>query len=748
MYQPMKEAIEAVKDGSLYIKKGQEYIMEDINNRQKIVIENENNSENTSEESNPDNEYRIMTENDFRQTYLLDENKLTPTEYLAQKINGSDVSVHLSKEEMQKILDEGKKIQKAILHEEDEFEPKYVDYEVDCSGMRILSVSNFIEEIEKRNNDTILTVNCSDGSAYHTVFDKESWEEFEENKNSLGTAITKVWVTEEYNRRKHELEEERKLNQELNEKIQNLKTPDGELYGFVYNNEIYVDENLVNSNVLAHEYTHVWDNYVQKNNPDLWQKGMNCLKGTSLWYEITEDKNYENLRTDDEILSECHARIVGKMAEQVLERIAARDGELTKDKIIDWDREVSEYVVTELLIKPELGDENYISELFKAECLKEFLSMPMKDLMNEVKLHFEQENQIENEKEKNIESTINQDNTESVATNFLLEKLNKAGIETISDKKIYENMLAYVKEVNICLEMLEAEQYPVQMMEEKELSDYHTENILQLARSKEFLQVKDNLFGDKSQVASKDLINLKQEILDNGALKPDEFLKKIQDIMKIEEKSHCCRHFFDNEEYNIRISNHSANALHARSNETSIVVKLSSPKFRRTNEKYLVEYVYNSKSLSAEKQIGILKGLKDWIETGNFTDRNFDKDFYSPSKDLYNQAKNIEQMTLGGIKKGLMTGVALATMFCNMPKIAAETRLLNRDTYQETQIVQLENNIEIINFNDGSKAICNKDNKSDMMDIAIVLDVNNNPVACYNQYNWTFYVENLLLKKE
>lgn len=66
--------------------------------------------------------------------------------------------------------------------------------------------------------------------------------------------------------------------------------------------------------------------------------------------------------------------------------------------------------------------------------------------------------------------------------------------------------------------MLEAEQYPVQMMEEKELSDYHTENILQLARSKEFLQVKYNLFDDKSQTASKDLSNLEQEILDNGAL--------------------------------------------------------------------------------------------------------------------------------------------------------------------------------------------------------------------------------------
>lgn len=37
--------------------------------------------------------------------------------------------------------------------------------------------------------------------------------------------------------------------------------------------------------------------------------------------------------------------------------------------------------------------------------------------------------------------------------------------------------------------MIEAEQYPVQMMEEKELSDYHTENILQLARSLDALRV-------------------------------------------------------------------------------------------------------------------------------------------------------------------------------------------------------------------------------------------------------------------
>ena len=231
---------------------------------------------------------------------------ISSSDILTQKINGSDVILHFSKEEMQKILNEGKKIQN------------------------------------------------------------------------------------------------------LNQNIQYLKTPDGELYGFVYNNEIYVDENLVNSNVLAHEYTHVWDNYVQKNNPDLWDKGMVALKNTSLWQEVVNDKNYAELTTDSEILSECHARIVGKMAEKVLNRIAEIDGELTKDKIIDWDKEVSEYIATELLIKPELGDENYMSESVKAEFLKEFLAMPMKDLMNEVKLHFEQENKIENP-QKELNESINND---------------------------------------------------------------------------------------------------------------------------------------------------------------------------------------------------------------------------------------------------------------------------------------------------------------------------------------------------
>ena len=201
----------------------------------------------------------------------------------------------------------------------------------------------------------------------------------------------------------------------ITDRVQFMKDDNGEIYGFAFEGEIYADEDLVNSNVLAHEYTHIWDKYVQNNNPDLWQKGKDILKGTSLWQEIVEDENYENLKTDDEILSECHARIVGKMAEQILENIEKRDGGLTKKRVIDWDKEVSQYIAEELLIKPELGDENYISDSVKAEYLQQFLSMPMKDLMNEVKVNNENKineimsdgNSIDNFKKELSEYLIN-----------------------------------------------------------------------------------------------------------------------------------------------------------------------------------------------------------------------------------------------------------------------------------------------------------------------------------------------------
>lgn len=103
----------------------------------------------------------------------------------------------------------------------------------------------------------------------------------------------------------------------------------GNTYGFAYEGKIYLNPDIMNSEVAVHEYTHLWDNYTQKTNPELWQKGKDIFKGTSYWYEVKYDPNYADIKNNDDlVLSEIHSRICGKMADAVH----------TKDKSIDWDK--------------------------------------------------------------------------------------------------------------------------------------------------------------------------------------------------------------------------------------------------------------------------------------------------------------------------------------------------------------------------------------------------------------------------
>ncbi len=159
---------------------------------------------------------------------------------------------------------------------------------------------------------------------------------------------------------------------------------DNQTYGFTHNGKVYLNPEIMNANAAVHEYTHLWDKYMQNSNPELWERGKEILSKTHLWSEVKADPNYADISNDDDlILSEVHSRICGRIAEQVLERIAREDGEIARDKAIDWDRAASEYVAAEFLSKAELGKESYTDDHIKTEYLKAFLSMPMKDLMNE-----------------------------------------------------------------------------------------------------------------------------------------------------------------------------------------------------------------------------------------------------------------------------------------------------------------------------------------------------------------------------
>ena len=155
---------------------------------------------------------------------------------------------------------------------------------------------------------------------------------------------------------------------------------DGTTYGFAYNGKIYLNPDFMNSNAAVHEYTHLWDKYIQNTNPELWERGKKAFKKTSLWEQVKNDPSYTDIAGDEDlVLSECHARICGEIAQSVLEKIAREDGRIAKDTVIDWDKETWTYIA-----------QNSTRDIASFIEVKDFMNLPIKDLMNEKIISYEQ----------------------------------------------------------------------------------------------------------------------------------------------------------------------------------------------------------------------------------------------------------------------------------------------------------------------------------------------------------------------
>lgn len=164
------------------------------------------------------------------------------------------------------------------------------------------------------------------------------------------------------------------------------------VYGFAYDGKIYLNPDFLASNVAVHEYTHLWDEYTRRTNSELWQKGMNIFKDTKFFSEVKNDPNYADIANDDNlVLSEVHARICGKMAEKILERIAKEDGEITKDKAIDWNDEVFEYVYDEFGFGRNSAFAKEKMNGYVWSDYAQFLVTPLKDLMSGKDISLQQE---------------------------------------------------------------------------------------------------------------------------------------------------------------------------------------------------------------------------------------------------------------------------------------------------------------------------------------------------------------------
>lgn len=177
---------------------------------------------------------------------------------------------------------------------------------------------------------------------------------------------------------------QRELYQIQSEKIyQQAEKSDGIIYGATVGGKIYMNKSALNPETPIHEYTHIWDNACRKNNPELWNRGVELMKQTPVWEEVKNDPNYSDLKTDDEIASEVHSRLTGKDGSRILEDMAEQ---------VKREGTASEISQTNSLIyklKNWLSDFWYwvkdtmtpwTKEEASSVSLEDFINMPLKDL--------------------------------------------------------------------------------------------------------------------------------------------------------------------------------------------------------------------------------------------------------------------------------------------------------------------------------------------------------------------------------
>lgn len=285
---------------------------------------------------------------------------------------------------------------------------KTVPFNSKYDNNKILSSKDFIEkndidvgtlEITKENFYEYLSI-FNQHKLYKDMPNKIARELYkyhvsDENKNSM-----KAWLSE------NGFEINKKSN------TQKMTLNDGTVYGYAFDNKIYLNPEVMNSEVVVHEYTHLWDNYTQRTNPELWEKGKSIFKNTKFWEEVKADPNYADIAdNDDLLLSEVHSRICGKMADKVLSRIAEQDGKLTQKTVIDWDKETWNYICEEMKEGQAVNYENGLT----SKDLSDFLAMPVKDLMHGRNITQYINNDISKSKSAEIsEPKISQDTNQDI----------------------------------------------------------------------------------------------------------------------------------------------------------------------------------------------------------------------------------------------------------------------------------------------------------------------------------------------
>ena len=255
--------------------------------------------------------YNIMTGNEFESDIQSDQAHLDRYEKSYEQLkqrDGKEFEFTAELEASRKRLEE---YTAKMKEEMEEKEKKYaaIDAEVEAA-------ENIIEAEEAEENESEETERLSVEENSETTDETNESQEIAFNavKDSLAKAGIEV------------VEATERDIQDLMSRNRGIKDSNGKLMGWVgADGKIYLTKEGMNAKTAIHEYTHLWAEALQMNNPELWNKIKDMLRDTPIWNEVVSSSAYENIKdNDDEIAGEALSRISGKANAKRMEDTARR----------------------------------------------------------------------------------------------------------------------------------------------------------------------------------------------------------------------------------------------------------------------------------------------------------------------------------------------------------------------------------------------------------------------------------------
>lgn len=207
---------------------------------------------------------------------------------------------------------------------------------------------------------------------------------------------------------------------------------DGSLFGKLAGasqdgKKIYIDidrlDEMLQTEIPIHEYTHIWDTVIAKLNPELWKRGVELMKQTPEWEAVKRvylSGGINYVQDENRLATEVHAKLVQDYGNALFIGNGEDNGSNLVQQLKKWAKEY--WAKVKSMLAPWTTDEA------KAMSLEDFINAPLADLISGT-------NMVETKKESAENAPSKQEKPQDRRSSYV-QRLNQALDKTVEKQDI------------------------------------------------------------------------------------------------------------------------------------------------------------------------------------------------------------------------------------------------------------------------------------------------------------------------